>query len=66
MRYYSTVVLGMAIAAVAAQEESSTDGSYYTNYFADSLSFEYDLQEHSNPDNNSNNLNLNRVSNYDL
>ena len=66
MRYYSTVVLGMAIAAVAAQEESSTDGSYYTNYFTGSLSFEYDLQEHSNPDNNSNNLNLNRVSNYDL
>lgn len=60
---YSAAVLSMAT-AVAAQEASSS--SYYTKYFEDSLSFEYDLQEHDNPDNNSNNLNLKRVFNYDL
>ena len=40
---YSAAVLSMAT-AVAAQEASSS--SYYTKYFEDSLSFEYDLQEH--------------------
>ena len=59
---YSSWVLAMAF-AVSAQDSS---GNGYGQYFLDSLSFELDLQEHIDPDNNANNVNLNRVSNFNL
>ena len=56
----------MRYSAVAMLAMAASGQGYFDQYFTDSLSFEYDLQEHDNPDNNANNLNLKRVFNYDL
>ena len=61
--YTASVVRVLSLAMAVASQSAI---GYYEQYFEDSLTFELDLQEHEDPNNDSNNLNLKRVFNFDL